>query len=391
MRCRPVLSLALLLTACLGEADQTGDTLPDSAGARVVESSTPQWTEDHGWSIAESAILDLASSGTGPPHEFERVTDALRLDDGRIVVADDGWREVRFFSPSGEIIQSLGRPGEGPGEFRRIQTINRWRGDSLVVFDQMLDRATVLSAGGGVRTIPLGSPSHRPVHVRTLGESGLVGLFSEPAVWPAEPGAYRPPYLVFSLDAEGVVVDTLGRVGGREVYWAAGVSGRLVMGKNGQLAARGLDAVFGGSDSLGYERHRAGVGQIQEVRVLGFDLALSGQEVEDIRSLFMQPHDPPDVRRFVETMPIPSSKPAYSKLLIDDEGCVWAAPYRIPGEPEGPRAWEVFDSGGTWLGRVTIPERFSPLEIGRESVLGVWQDALDVHHVQIRSLTRTWQ
>lgn len=385
---RSTVLLALVHVACVGEANQPSDRLPDPTRAEVLESFAPRWSEGEGWMVDDSALLDLTESGTGPAHEFERVTDAIRLGDGRIVVADDGWREIRFFSPAGDFISSIGRAGEGPGEFQRIQTVSRWRGDSIVVFDQRLDRATVLSEGGGVRTILLANLPHRPEYLRALGDSGLVGLFSSPAFQPAEPGAYRVPYFVLRLDAEGVVLDTLGQIGGREGYWAPGISGPLLIGRNGHLAVRGGDAVFGDADSLEYERYRQGIASTQKVRVPTFDLTLSDQEVEDVRQRFLRPQDPPDVRRAVEAMPLPSSRPAYSKLLIDDEGCVWTASYRIPGQPEGPMDWLTFDSAGTWLGRVRMPDRFSPLDIGGDFVLGVWQDPLDVQHVQIRSLGR---
>jgi hypothetical protein len=388
MRYWPMIPLAPLLAACVGEANQPNDTLFDPTGAQVVESSAPRWSEGQGWIVDDSDLLDLTDSGTGPAHEFERVTDAIRLDDGRIVVADDGWREIRSFSQSGELISSVGRAGEGPGEFQRIQTISKWRGDSIVVFDQRLERATVLSESGGVRTILLANLPHRPEYLCALGDSGLIGLFSSPAFQPAEPGAYRVPYLVIRLNAEGVFVDTLGLIEGREGYWAPEISGPLLIGKTGHLAARGGDAVFGDADSLEYERYRECSGSTQKVTVPSFDLTLSDQEVEDVRQRFLRPQDPPDVRRAVEAMPLPSSRPAYSKLLIDDEGCVWAASYRVPGEPDGPRDWEVFDSAGTWLGHVRIPDRFSPLDIGGDFILGVWLDALDVQHVQIRSLLR---
>jgi hypothetical protein len=391
MRHWRTIPIAILVAACVGEENQSNDPLSDITESQVVESSAPRWSEGEGWMVVDSAVLDLADSGNAPAYEFERVTDALWLDDGRIVVADDGWREVRFFSPSGEFIASVGRAGEGPGEFQRIQTISPWRGDSIVVFDQRLDRATVLSENGGVRTIPLADLSHRPEYLRALGASGLIGLFSSPAFQPAEPGAYRVPYLVIRLDEQGVVLDTLGQIGGREGYWAQGISGPLLIGKDGHLAARGGDAVFGDADSLQYERYREGIGSTQRVRVPTFDLTLSAQEVEDVRQRFLRPQDPPDVRRAVEAMPFPSSRPAFSKLLIDDEGCLWAASYRIPGEPEGPRDWQVFDSVGTWLGRVSVPARFSPLDIGSDFILGVWLDPLDVHHVQIRPLVRTWE
>lgn len=390
MRNLRMFSAVFLVAACAGEANQPVDAPQEFPGIQALESSVPKWERDQGWRIAEAPLLDLANSGTGPSHEFERVSDALRLEDGRIVVADDGWREVRLFSPSGDYIRSMGNPGEGPGEFRRIRSISRWRGDSLVAFDQMLGRATIFSESGGVRTILLGSSSRRPVYVHGLGESGLIGLFSDPGLRPTDPGAYRRPYFVLQLDAEGVVVDTLAEIGGREEYLASGVSGPLVIGKDGQLAARGFDVVFGGSGTLAFERYRDGVGQVQEVRALGSDLALSDEEIEQVRRLLIRPHDPPDIRRFVETMPIPSSRPAFSKLLIDAEGCVWAASYRIPSEPEeGARPWEVFDAEGAWLGQVMVPDGFSPLDIGGKSILGVWRDSLDVQHVQIRALTRT--
>jgi hypothetical protein len=35
-----------------------------------------------------------------------------------------------------------------------------------------------------------------------------------------------------------------------------------------------------------------------------------------------------------------------------------------------PIKWSVFDAGGRWLGDVTLPPRFTPLEIGADYVLG---------------------
>jgi hypothetical protein len=53
-----------------------------------------------------------------------------------------------------------------------------------------------------------------------------------------------------------------------------------------------------------------------------------------------------------------------------------------------PRKWEVFDPAGAWLGTLSTPARFSVLEIGRDYVLGVRRDDLDVEHVQVLRLRR---
>jgi hypothetical protein len=43
--------------------------------------------------------------------------------------------------------------------------------------------------------------------------------------------------------------------------------------------------------------------------------------------------------------------------------------------------WDVFDSEGRYLGVVTLPDRFEPVEFAEEDVYGVWRDELDVEYV----------
>ena len=48
--------------------------------------------------------------------------------------------------------------------------------------------------------------------------------------------------------------------------------------------------------------------------------------------------------------------------------------------------WSVFDVEGFFLGRVTMPHEFSPLDIGPDYVLGLWRDEDDVEHVRMYEL-----
>jgi hypothetical protein len=70
------------------------------------------------------------------------------LDDGRIVVANGGSQELRYFDGEGTFLFSVGQEGEGPGEFRRPTRVRRAGPDTLLVWDQSLRRISYLSSAG---------------------------------------------------------------------------------------------------------------------------------------------------------------------------------------------------------------------------------------------------
>ena len=73
--------------------------------------------------------------------------------------------------------------------------------------------------------------------------------------------------------------------------------------------------------------------------------------------------------------------PAYDKLLVDELGNVWARPYSaFDLEP----CWHVYrraTQGPEAFAKACLPERFTPLDIGASSILGVTRDENDVEFV----------
>ncbi|MGB5303135.1 MAG: hypothetical protein WBP17_08305, partial [Gemmatimonadota bacterium] len=92
------------------------------------------------------------------------------------------------------------------------------------------------------------------------------------------------------------------------------------------------------------------------------------------------------IRRRWESSPLPPTLPAFETLQVDRTGNLWVSLYPLPGAHE--RTWSVFAPDGAWLGDVTFPDRFRPLEIGDDYVLGRFSDELDVEHVQIWELVK---
>lgn len=92
---------------------------------------------------------DDGASLTGPP-------STVRLDSsGRFWVLD-GAEPPLVFDSAGAFLTSVGRAGEGPGEFRSAIDVLDVGGDSLLVLDMALGRSTVVSPElRALRTLPL--------------------------------------------------------------------------------------------------------------------------------------------------------------------------------------------------------------------------------------------
>ncbi len=75
--------------------------------------------------------------------------EIIRTDSrNNIYVADKKSFEIRKFSKEGKYILSIGRAGDGPGEFRNIKNLTVDNQDHVIVIDQILGRITTFSPEG---------------------------------------------------------------------------------------------------------------------------------------------------------------------------------------------------------------------------------------------------
>jgi len=79
---------------------------------------------------------------------FVYITDIAVNSKGDFYVADRQLNEVRKFNKCGEYILTLGRFGQGPGEFQSVSVISVNNKDELIVFDGMMGRISVFSDNG---------------------------------------------------------------------------------------------------------------------------------------------------------------------------------------------------------------------------------------------------
>ena len=113
-RSTPLALVAGLSIACAGsDAEGPAHTVRDSAGVRIVENARPAWKSGKAWTL-DSTLLIIGANGTGAGQQLHRVTGAVRLGDGTLVIADGGSQQLFRYDPRGSFLGAVGRPGDGP-------------------------------------------------------------------------------------------------------------------------------------------------------------------------------------------------------------------------------------------------------------------------------------
>jgi hypothetical protein len=78
--------------------------------------------------------------------------------------------------------------------------------------------------------------------------------------------------------------------------------------------------------------------------------------------------------QFEETarlIPHPRAKPAFTHLLVDTSGRLWAREFGYDGDRQ---VWAVFNASGAYLGQLSLPPDVRVVEIGHAHILAIATD-----------------
>lgn len=121
---------ATICLACTGAGDE-----PLQAEGAEGDSA------DTDWELVEDLRLDANAE------DFSVVGWVYVGPQGEIVVPQPQDRRLRLYDSTGAPVATIGRRGEGPGEFQHVGPVF-WVADTLVVWDAELNRGTYLLADG---------------------------------------------------------------------------------------------------------------------------------------------------------------------------------------------------------------------------------------------------
>jgi hypothetical protein len=180
--------------ACGGAELEFADwTLPIEEGVPVFEYSGMSIEERRGSEIGAVEELILGADPTDPRDAFYQVLGVEPDPAGNIYVLDRGNNRVQVFDPEGTYLRTMGRQGEGPGEFDRPLSL-AIAGDQLVV-RAATRRLSIWSLDGEhVRDIQVTASLSQFVGI----EGGFVARYSTRLGDPVPPAQFPASRLTFA-------------------------------------------------------------------------------------------------------------------------------------------------------------------------------------------------
>ncbi len=328
---------------------------------------------------------------------FSRVLGVVRLSDGSVAVADDVSSEVRIFDAAGNHLRSMGRRGEGPGEFDHLWFMWRVPGDTLWVGDYRPWRYHLYApTGKHVRTVTMdplyenrargGGVLENGISINVRLETAMRRDFKTPDAWHVEAHGSDGNLLGTLMTLPG---RTFGRVGGE----TSNFYGSPMFDASSSIDVVGRTIVIAN-------------GRDPEVKVLDEELRLRlivrwddpGREVtsghirstrEAARRRATEAGRSPLERGYLNSeRPAAGFFPAVSSVKAGVDGTVWVWRYPHPGVPARSRVMAFGPDGDFLCYLSTRKDNYRIWEYGADYVLGVHTTDLGVEHVAMYDLIR---
>lgn len=375
--------LAVPLIAPTAASAQLARPKIDTVGGHVVRVMNPgptAWTDTNGWKLVLERTIQPKD---GEPGELANPFTVLRTSTGQYIVGDLQPSTITLFGQDGRFLRTLGRRGEGPGEFR-VALIGLFR-DTLLIQDTKLHRVTLMTLDGkAVRSFPAKSYSCcDDVAVDASGRIRIPTYFaaagrSAAAWWMfySTTGrlldSLRPPETATTTQWK---FSSAGGFGMQSIPFAAYNTQRVL--KNGNLLV-GFNGVY----QL-FELRRSG----DTVRIFGRAGVAANPIPTELRdSLFkLISGSNPGLREVAKLSDVPKQYPFWSSVHEDGSGNVWVL---TDGRYEGPHQFDVFSHDGRFLGTVPLPFTKGAIRVLGDRIGVIDTDDNDLPRIRIYRIDR---
>jgi hypothetical protein len=133
------------------------------------------------YAVRDTPAFSLGAASDASSEWVYRVVGVLLLQEGDLAIGTMGTRDIAIYDGEGRLRRRLGRPGEGPGEFRSIDALFHVPPDRVGVWDARLGRITVFDhSGRTTSSVPDGVVGFRRTVFAGVSTRGLVGIGTYP-------------------------------------------------------------------------------------------------------------------------------------------------------------------------------------------------------------------
>ena len=323
---------------------------------------------------------------------------------GELLAAQPKAGIISVFASDGTYLRTVGRRGQGPGEFQVVGRMG-WLGDTLWVVDfgrlQLFDANLEFIRSVTFPTLRPPSGVTRVMPGPILADGSILGIPFLP-----EPGRAAP---ILKLSTSGAITDTLAHVSVRDPYRRISVTGSP---RPGNIVDPGVVDALWVSEADGRsvvvvdrplpERASGGAFTITRIGLHGDTLAhrtieyvpkpVSADQASrwyaSMAATVAKQLSVPVARAesaVREAIHLPRYQAPVGELVAGRDGTIW-----LRREDSGGAAvdWQVFDQAAQPLARVSLPAGFKVQRADAAHVWGVEKDSLDVPFVRVYDLSQ---
>ena len=286
---------------------------------------------------------------------------------GHMYVADLSVPTVYVFSASGDLVTSIGRKGEGPGEFIRISGIFVGENDSLFVFDFNHRRISVFEPGThqfAYRVNIHGDEKSAPYQLIGVSEKGYLIVYQS-AYYAAGGAGLGPDADRFAIaqlvNRSGAIVKEVMAFPDRESLVITNTRGGITVAElpyarsfHYHLSANGL--LYGGYNESIDIKVSSADGEARKTIHHPHNAIRLNQK--DLNAAFASVKR--EYRRTLRTV-LADTKPAWSSFVVDNQERVWVRSYYdLFADPEpSDMTWTVLNPEGEFMGEAELPRRLA--------------------------------
>ncbi len=329
--------------------------------------------------LKASAVATIGDADGPEWSALGRIGSGEILADGGFAITDMQARRVHVYGPDGSHRHSMGRRGNGPGEFATVNGIAEFAG-GLEVWDSQQQRLTTFDSDGAFRTsTPAPDGPYLTLMERWEGSDGYFAMsFSEADRGPPVGSDFAVSLAhadIFTITESGTtkILEVPYLQAGRALRDGVPIMATVPFAYRGRTAlfAEGVSVVFSGqTEVLQYDRSG---GVLRRVRLPAFDAPLTDAVVDSARAAALAGATTGEHREVIETsfaLAIPERMPTFDQVLADGQDLVlglhevWAS--------EGLRPWLFMSPADQRAGvlRLAVGERILDAEGGRLLVAG---------------------
>lgn len=311
--------------------------------------------------LATEPTHAIADESTAEGYLLNRIHQPRILPGPVLGLADQS--ELILLDTRGTLVRRVGRPGNGPGEFRFIGTWAPCPDDGLVAYDVSLRRFTWFDNDGAIRiltSLAATSASGTPVAI-ACGERLILATTMPRIAGPdgAAASMGRTDLVLLSAAADLSAPDTVTVIKGGFDYLG------LMLPFGGTVATARLD------EGVAYGFTGDSVLRVVELDGRQRSVTLAGlpaarpvtAELRAARYAHSERATPrsiweAELKTIYDGVPWPAALPRWEQLLVDDVGRFWVSEYLSPHETDAPgRRWQVFSAEGRLEGELFVPIR----------------------------------